>query len=755
MPAIDLPASSQLAAVVANAAIIPVPVALISDAQLAPPVPVPVVPVPDQVWQGRKEVRELLHSREVIMNERAMEMLQLERIQKKMDSAGVDPSPELVRKKDQCQQAVDQLNQQLNTLLADPRMLILQANEASHFHKDHNSSTLKNAGLAGSVASVGISATEMGLKQLSVVAPALTTASKVASSLASAVAPPLSAAQTLISAGLTTNAVRDLWKDSGHMQEARKQRHELKEDPELEAVMKRVQTKHGRNCIKHGFDVASNSIDTIGGGITTVGYTATATLGVAAGAATMGGATAALATATTVVSLSSTAASSAMMVGSYAYEAGRSISSQSKKAEVNDAASAIDKLREAGFDKVNPMTELLQSSERTTAVGQKLINLPLVGSGIQALAGNRSGGAFYEKADATALQPAPQNQEKRTSLIDSLKAAEATAYKPSVRDHLGGAAKSVSTAVHKVTDPISQAAETVSGAAKSLSDRLTRPIVDSAAGRLVSQMGHSVSKGAQKVADGAEQALHDASEGIKSVASRATQAIENRAIDVKDTLSATRLGTGVSNVRESLGKAAQSAQKTVGDTKDRIFGIDQDKIHVTQQELKALNEMQNHAVKHSLRDLKPRIEKTAHEYASEEVKGKTYSSDKDREKAEKTIYKAKLKELTEGCKVELAEKFQDLDLLKKHVEVTLIARDSMTAVKVLADRMRTECAEALAARGGTAILAEDLPKDTPAVKMARKLDISDEQIARVVTAVSHENTQQVGLNHLAKGMKLR
>ena len=79
----------------------------------------------------------------------------------------------------------------------------------------------------------------------------------------------------------------------------------------------------------------------------------------------------------------------------------------------------------------------------------------------------------------------------------------------------------------------------------------------------------------------------------------------------------------------------------------------------------------------------------------------------------------------------------------------------MSAVRELAERLKEDCAPAFSQRGKTEVTAADLPEGSKAVDLARKLGIPDKEIARIVTDLSHQESQKIGEKNLAKNMKLR
>lgn len=728
----------------------------ISDAP-APPQNTPPVKV------SEREQKHLLQQRDELVDKVAS----LKLTGKMIDEHQGDPAWDKAAREQQHQ--LEQANEQLNALLNDPRMEVVRARQARAAKEGHHDNRVGKAldglGYLRTGANAVIKGADHVLKVVSSTSPALATASQAVSGVGSAVMVPLSVAQTAISAAQTANSVRHLWKDTGQRDVAQQARQEFSEDRKLAAIAKRIETKHGRNCIAHGFKAASSGIDTLGGAISTVGGTVTATVGLATGAATFGGTTAALATATTVASLSATVASVGVSAVGMGYDAGRSISSQMKKAEVNDAEKAIAKLKQAGYQRFEAKDGLQASKQRTNFVEQKLINVPLVGSGAQALAGGRSGGIQLSNDGPS---PGLQRQERQeASVIDTLSDAPEAVRKPSVRERLGNAASSVGRGVSRVTDPVlDQAkragtfvADTASSVAKPVAQQAKRagsfvaetassvakPIVNSSPVQAVAAVGGAAAKGVN-------QATTWASDKVKGAANEVKDAATSAATAVRDTVA-----EKTRPVRERVGNA-------VTNKLDSTFDIDKDKTFVKDAELKGLKAMQKHAVKHEMRDLEPRIKQTAKDRASEQIQAKyahlPEGSDmkpkpSELKKEQKKLEEKIAKDLKAACKEELTQKYQDLDVLAEHVAETKIARDSMSAVRELAERLKEDCAPAFNQRGKTEVTAADLPEGSKAVDLARKLGIPDKEIARIVTDLSHQESQKIGEKNLAKNMKLR
>ncbi len=214
------------------------------------------------------------------------------------------------------------------------------------------------------------------------------------------------------------------------------------------------------------------------------------------------------------------------------------------------------------------------------------------------------------------------------------------------------------------------------------------------------------------------------------------------------------------SVREKMGRWVESKLTTPGPLHVAPGGSNATKGHTTNlrpketdfshKQLAAVRSVQKHAVKEAMRHLEPFIKQQADAHVKKMVEDNPGKYSKSEIKA---LVKTNEKLLAKQLKANVQEQFKDPDKLLNHANEVMVSRDTKTAMNYLAGRLRQDCQEALHHRRGAGIVAADLP-NTPAIKLARGCGMDDKQIARIVNAVSQEDTLRAGRKVVTKTTKL-
>ncbi len=101
------------------------------------------------------------------------------------------------------------------------------------------------------------------------------------------------------------------------------------------------------------------------------------------------------------------------------------------------------------------------------------------------------------------------------------------------------------------------------------------------------------------------------------------------------------------------------------------------------------------------------------------------------------------------------EQALDVSKIREYAAVRLTSLDTREAVAILGGKLMEECAEAIQRRGGKGIVTSDLPKDTPAVKAARGLGMTDREIVNLVNNLHADITHKIAEQTLAQKTGLR
>ena len=97
----------------------------------------------------------------------------------------------------------------------------------------------------------------------------------------------------------------------------------------------------------------------------------------------------------------------------------------------------------------------------------------------------------------------------------------------------------------------------------------------------------------------------------------------------------------------------------------------------------------------------------------------------------------------------------DVAKLREYATVRLIALDTRESVAALGGKLVEECAEVIQKRGGNGIVTSDLPKDTPAVKTALGLGMTEREVVSLVNNLHAEVSHKIAEQTLAQKTGLR